>query len=523
MDPYDSFPYDSIAFPETHPANLAVLGRLFGLETTNPERCRVLELGCASGGNLIPMAWYLPRSEFLGIDLSRRQIEDGQAQVAELALSNIELRQGDILKLGEELGQFDYLIAHGVFSWVPEAVREHLLGLVPRLLAPAGLCYLSYNCLPGWRMRGMLRDILVYACRDATTPSARLDAAQSALQRIASAVEGLEALSARYLAEEIRNLRDSHPSYLFFEYLAEHNRAFLFSELASDFDRSGLRYLCDTDLRTLFPSTYGETVDRTLADIEDGFELEQWLDFVTNRNFRQSVLCRADARLEDEIDLARFASLSFCADLRPDGKPDLRRIEETAFATPGGNRLNVSHPLTKALISRLSALYPDCVPLDELMPEAARQVAAAGAGALASGVNDCLAELFSLYAHRAVTARPRPLRARVRDGKKPKVSPLAATQVRSGARRVATVHHGNLDLDSFATRLLLYLDGRHTPEQAAQRLAADVENGDLVPAEGAEPRQWTKERLSNRTDAAVRELLTLFGRHGVLEMEARAD
>ena len=71
MDPYDIFPYESIAFPETHPANLAVLGRLFGLDTADPEGCRVLELGCASGGNLVPMAWHLPHTRFLGVDLSR--------------------------------------------------------------------------------------------------------------------------------------------------------------------------------------------------------------------------------------------------------------------------------------------------------------------------------------------------------------------------------------------------------------------------------------------------------------------
>ncbi|MEW8014368.1 MAG: hypothetical protein AB2807_06165 [Candidatus Sedimenticola endophacoides] len=53
MDPYDQFFYESIPFPETHPRHLASLGRLFGLETADPERCRLLELGCASGGNLI--------------------------------------------------------------------------------------------------------------------------------------------------------------------------------------------------------------------------------------------------------------------------------------------------------------------------------------------------------------------------------------------------------------------------------------------------------------------------------------
>jgi methyltransferase-like protein/ubiquinone/menaquinone biosynthesis C-methylase UbiE len=517
MDPYDIFPYESIAFPETHPANMAVLGRLFGLNTADPESACVLELGCASGGNLIPMAWYQPHARFLGIDLSQRQIEDGRALIARLGLSNVELRQGDILDLDDGLGKFDYVIAHGIYSWVPPRVREHLLGLARGLLAPEGLFYVSYNTLPGWRMRGMLRDILLYACRDEATQAKRLESARAALRRIELAVNGLDALSARYLTEEIKNLRGSHPSYLYFEYLAQHNQAFLFSEFAADIERHGLRYLCDTDLRTLFPSTYGETVDSTLADIDDGIELEQWLDFVTNRNFRQSLLLRTDATLDDEIDLDRFATLSFSADLRIPEKPDLGRSKESAFVTPKGDSLEVSHPLTKALLIQLVIRYPDCLPLGELMPEATQQVAAAGGGELASQVNECLAELFSLFAHRAVSARPRPLRLNSRIAEKPRTSGLAAAQARSGARRIATVYHGNLDLDSFAAGLLAYLDGNHTLRQAAELLAADLKAGKLMPPEGKQPHQRSDDRLHERTLAAVENLCALFARYGVLE------
>ena len=523
MDPYDLFPYESIAFPETHPANLAVLGRLFGLQSVALEHCRVLELGCASGGNLIPMAWHLPHAKFLGIDLSRPQVENGQTLISELGLSHVELRQGDILALDEGLGEFDFVIAHGVYSWVPPAVREHLLSLVPRLLAPEGLFYVSYNALPGWRMRGMLRDILLYACREANTPTERLDAARAALERIESATAGLDALSARYLTEEIKNLRDAHPSYLFFEYLAEYNQAFLFSEFAADSERHGLRYICDTDLRTLFPSTYGEKVEGTLSDIEDGFELEQWLDFVTNRNFRQSLLCRGDAAIDDEIDLDRFAALSFGADLRISKKPDLKRTRNATFVNALGEQLTVSHPLTKALLSQLMSRYPDCVPLDELMPEAARLVAEAGGGRSATEVGECLAELFSLFAHRGVSARPGPLRLKRAAMEKPRASRLAAAQARAGAQRIATIHHGNLDLDTFAASLLLYLDGTHSAEQVARQLEKDLKAGTLMPPQGARPRQWSQERMHERTGAAVNNLLALFARHGVLEAQVLED
>ncbi|HSO79141.1 MAG TPA: class I SAM-dependent methyltransferase, partial [Chromatiaceae bacterium] len=268
MDDYDAFPYESIAFPETHPHHLAVLGRLLGLDTASPATARVLEIGCAGGGNLIPLALGLPGARCLGIDLSARQIAMGQDLVQTLGLANLELRQGDILDLDPSLGPFDYIIAHGVYSWIPDPVRDHLLRLASRLLAPAGIFYVSYNCLPGWRMRGMLRDILRYACRAAVTPTERIAAARAALDRLRASLQGLEAHSARYLLAEMAHLDQVHPSYLLFEYLAEHNQAFLFSDVAADAERAGLRYLCDTDPRTLFPSTYGEAVDQALAPIE---------------------------------------------------------------------------------------------------------------------------------------------------------------------------------------------------------------------------------------------------------------
>jgi methyltransferase-like protein len=406
---------------------------------------------------------------------------------------------------------------------VPPQVREHLLRLAGELLAPTGLFYVSFNTLPGWRMRGMLRDILLYACREADTPASKLDAARAALDRLGSAVDKLGALSARYLREEIASLRDAHPSYLLFEYLAEHNQAFLFSEFIADSERHALRYLCDTELRTLFPSTYGDAVEQALADIEDGIELEQWLDFVTNRNFRQSVLCRADAVMEDEIDLDRFAALAFCADLRAPKKPDLRYPKPSPFLTPSGLRLEVSHPLTKALLLQLSARYPDCLPLGDVLPEAARDVAAAGGGARGSEVQECLAELFSLFAHRGVGARSQPLRLTARDSGRPRASALALAQVAEGAQRIATLHHGNLDLDAFAARLLRYLDGTRTPEEAAERLAADLTAGDLMPPRGVQPKQWSRERLIERTRSAAADLISLFARHGVLKGELRSE
>ncbi|MES9961726.1 MAG: class I SAM-dependent methyltransferase, partial [Sedimenticola sp.] len=159
-DSYDAIPYESTPIPDTHPGHLACLARLYGIDSAPPSNCKVLEFGCASGGNLIPMAARLPDSYFLGIELSPEQAREGAARIAELGLTNCEIRQADILDLQDDGLRFDYIITHGVYSWSPPEVRKRIMELSSQLLSPRGVAYISYNSYPGWRMRGMLRDIL---------------------------------------------------------------------------------------------------------------------------------------------------------------------------------------------------------------------------------------------------------------------------------------------------------------------------------------------------------------------------
>jgi len=122
------------------------------------RKCRVLELACADGSNLIPMACALPESVFLGIDLSQRQVKAGQQTIAALGLTNIELRPLDIREVDESFGTFDYIIAHGIYSWVPADVQDRILEICRERLSENGVAYISYNTNPGWRMRGMMRE-----------------------------------------------------------------------------------------------------------------------------------------------------------------------------------------------------------------------------------------------------------------------------------------------------------------------------------------------------------------------------
>lgn len=150
---YDEIPYSDNCFPYTHPDHLATVATFHGLTPPPVRNCRVLELGCARGGNIIPMALGLPEGRFLGIDLSSRQIAEGRSIIEKLGLQNIDLQTLGITDIGENSGLFDYIVCHGVYSWVPDQVRDKILAICSENLAPSGVAYVSYNTYPGWHER----------------------------------------------------------------------------------------------------------------------------------------------------------------------------------------------------------------------------------------------------------------------------------------------------------------------------------------------------------------------------------
>ncbi|HEY0635740.1 MAG TPA: class I SAM-dependent methyltransferase, partial [Gammaproteobacteria bacterium] len=358
-DSYDAIPYDSTPFADSHPNHLCVLGRLFGLATPAPETARILELGCASGGNIIPLAYYLPKTQIVGIELSTGQVAVAQQLIGHLGLRNIEVRQGDIMALGDELGEFDYIIAHGVYSWVPEAVRSRILELCRKHLSPHGVAYLSYNTLPGWRMRGTLRDMLLHHTRTGTSPRERLALAYQLFDLLEQALVHDEALPARYLRSEIAGLRKSHPSYLYHEYLEEINQPFLFSAFVADANRHGLNYLSDVELANDIPSTLGGAAAEALASIDGLIEQGQYGDFIANRTFRRSLVVHAEAPLHRELSLQQLANFAYSAHLVADKGEQYRVPRSQSFRSATGQRFEVEHPLTKAALTHLAEHYPD--------------------------------------------------------------------------------------------------------------------------------------------------------------------
>lgn len=292
---YDAVPYESKSFVETHPDHLATIARLFGLEPPAIDRCRVLELGCSHGSNLIPMASAWPGSAFVGIDLSAQQIAEGQKTAAQRGLINIELKVLNILDVDENLGRFDYVICHGVYSWVPPTVQEKIFDICARQLAPQGIAFISYNTYPGWYIKKVVRDMIAYHARQFAEPLEQVRQARWFLEYLARSV--LSDSSSTYennLRSAAVVFRELSDSYLLHEFLDEFVQPLYFHEFVSRAASWKLRYFADARIPPMYSEGLSPEAIQTLRQLTpDPVRAEQYLDFLRRRSFRRSLLCHA--------------------------------------------------------------------------------------------------------------------------------------------------------------------------------------------------------------------------------------
>jgi methyltransferase-like protein/2-polyprenyl-3-methyl-5-hydroxy-6-metoxy-1,4-benzoquinol methylase len=364
---YDAVAYESWEHYHAHPDRIAVTATLRGLVPPPVNNCRVLEIACARGGNLLPMAEQMPASRFVGIDLSPRQIESGSALVRELGLTNIELRCQDLMDFPENAGTFDYIIAHGFYSWVPELVRKQLMTVCRRHLADNGLAFISYNTFPGWRGKGAIRDMMLYHARNATDPAERVKRGREIVQLVAE--HTLQKASYKSMVSEYsQSISNDIDSHLLHDYMEVINEAVYFRDFVSEAQAHGLAHVGDAnpedDYWDRIPAPLRDSLSKMSADI---VERDQYMDFLTNRMFRRSILCRAEAALgtpQAAANQIRKLYIASCPTEKPAGANAAGK-PLTQFGTEH-NRVQLSDPRPIAAMRHLRGAWPSAVPFSDL-------------------------------------------------------------------------------------------------------------------------------------------------------------
>ena len=480
-NPYDQIPYTSYPFAQTHPSRLATLATLHGLTATPITKCRVLEVGCGDGANLIPMALGLPESHFVGFDLASKPVQQGQQIISDLGLTNIELRQADLLEFTDQ--PFDYIITHGLYAWVPQVVQDGLLALCNRLLTPNGIAYISYNAYPGCHLREMTREMMLFHIRGNEDPRECMNQGLSLLKFIlskySSTQEAREDLYGAVVYEQFDMLsRHRHREQVYHDHLSPHYRPAYFFQFAAHAAQHDLQYLSEAAFSDMQDHHFPPAVCELLAQFDDDHIVhkEQYLDFLKGRSFRQTLLCRHNLSIRRDVNADQIKTFYFASEIEAtSAQPDLSDKVVEEFKGPNGAQLQTDFPLAKAALLVLKDAWPRLLDWNELETAAVARLSQAEsvtAGDLLVLTEIMLAAYRSgvveLYSHRPtmqleVTARP--------------VANRLARWQAQHSEVVTNLLHTSVILENELSRqLLLLMDGTRDHMSLCEGLTAVMES-----------------------------------------------
>lgn len=478
---YNEMPYNSYPFDYNRPESLHGLMHLFGIKSPALEKTRILEMGCADGGNLLKFAVDFPKAEIVGIDLSEKQIQLGQKRIKDMGLKNYQLKHMSITDLDESMGKFDYIICHGVYSWVPDFVQESILSNCGKLLSDTGAAFVSYNTLPGWNMNKTIRDLMIYHSRNFENVKDRVEQARLALDFVCDTLKDADTPYAKFLRKTANDLRLKEDHYLRHEFLADENSPCYFHEFITDIAKHDLAYVGDTDYQRMNVQNLPEKASELLSQVTDITRTEQYTDFIMNSTFRCSVLCKKDNVVNRNISTERLKQFVFSSNmncLEEYTDSDILSDKILSFSKKEDENLKLStgSPEQKAIITTLMAqklpISYDAIvekthgKFNNLDKNIIEQNLAASIGRL---IFTRHIEFFS-YAPNYVTE--------ISD--KPKIHDVNLYRFKNNIPSrmcwVTSSINRTLVLDATFVHFLEFFDGKHTADQITEEMRKLIEN-----------------------------------------------
>jgi SAM-dependent methyltransferase len=432
---YDRVQYPTAPLATGRVEHLSAIAVANGIPAASPDRCRFLEIGCGTGWHLIALAFAHPESEFVGIDLAASAIAAGQRIIAANGLSNVRLLHYDLTEIGDSFGEFDYILAHGLYTWIPEPVARRLLEVIAERLAPNGTACVSYNITPYSRLRNMMREIAQYhfSAWPEDTSAGRALELFDFLSR-ASRRSNIVQLAA---ADERKKAAQSGLGYASHDVLGEVFRLISYSDFARSAAACGLQPFDEAGF-TARESLLKEETLRTLRGRKlDPVRYQQYLDYLEIGAFRRTLLCHAGLeRGEERIPLERFHAAAQL-ELRSE------KGQTAVVRRDGGNLLTSDRKLILAL-ERLTAAWPGSVP------------------SAALGLDH--SQIWALYRNGFLMLQQSPSTAAMPGGR-PLAQRLVRAQLAAGQEFVHNPYHQAIRLEPPANRLVAWCDGSHTREE----------------------------------------------------------
>jgi methyltransferase-like protein/2-polyprenyl-3-methyl-5-hydroxy-6-metoxy-1,4-benzoquinol methylase len=508
---YDKVPYESFPYSNTDPEHLYTIARLFEMNAVNPKKSRVLELGCASGGNLIPMAIKYPNSEFVGVDYSSVQIDLAKKHKEKLGLKNIEFKELSIADIDAKFGKFDYIVVHGILSWVPKNIQDKILEICDKNLNENGISYVSYNTLPGWNMVKSIREMMLYHTAKFENPADKIREARLLLEFVKNGNgQNVDNAYVKSIQSEIDTLKTCSDSYLMHDHLEENNEPFYFHDIMAKADKNNLQYLGDSSIATMFIGNFPKETSEVLKKVgNDIVRAEQYMDFIRNRRFRSTLFCKKTAKINRNVKGERLKDFYITTKARITSDPkdiDMSSKINAEFQAENGTKFNITD---KYLLTALLYLAEKnvAVQVKELLAEVKNRL-----GSLAKDnkfeeglLNDFLILLFS---GRAEISSFEPAYVTT-ISEKPKTSDLIRYQA-TYASWVTNQLSSRINVDLFGRVLVKYLDGGNNFDAIVEKMVKHVVNDEIAINENGQKitdKKQIEEKIKSLTDVTLKKMV----------------
>jgi methyltransferase-like protein/2-polyprenyl-3-methyl-5-hydroxy-6-metoxy-1,4-benzoquinol methylase len=472
--PYDDIRYPARSFEYTHPNRLASIAALYGMKPASIRHCRVLELGCGVGGNIVPMAYQYPESEFVGIDLSASAIAQGQKGIDALGLPNITMRHLDILDVDDSLGGFDYIITHGVYSWVPANVRDKILDISRRHLNPHGVSYVSYNAHPYSRLRDMVRDMMLFHTGQINAPAEKVAQARAIAKFVTDGTpeDTVHGQVMRYQYKRIERVVDQ---VLFHDDLNAASEAFLLHQVVEAAAQHDLQYLGDVDFARQDLTPYTDDVRAVLASFPpDALVVkDQYQDFLDGAGFRRTLFCHDAIKLQRTVATDFIKPFFLSAPMKAKSEPSLADDTPVTFDASYNTELTATDPLFKTACLSLGQAWPSTMAFNEVVDEAfARLNQATDAVPRTEGAVENLTIQLSDAARRGViNFRFDRTDVVTTISERPEASPVARYQALNETLVTNLLHCLVVMENEMSRRFLTKIDGTRTIDELAAEMA----------------------------------------------------
>jgi methyltransferase-like protein/cyclopropane fatty-acyl-phospholipid synthase-like methyltransferase len=513
---YDVTQYTSHPYAQSHPEHLSLLGEMFGLKPKPWKKARILELGCAAGGNIIPLAMEAPEAEIVGIDLSKLQIDDGQIQVKELGLTNVKLEHRSIMDINKDDGLFDYVIAHGVWSWVPEAVRQQIFGIIRNNMSDQGVAYVSYNTFPGWNMVLNVRDMMKFHALGFATHAEKAQQARLLLKFVVDGLQNDTSPYANFLRNEIQLISKQTDNYILHEYLEEENHPVYFHQFIDQAQKFDLSYLSDTYLPDMFAYNLPEQFAKEIGKIENIIRANQYIDFIKNRRFRCTLLSHNHNKINRQLSFDKIKDYYFTYSGSKTPNIDEKTLDE---GTPMGFgnglvTLTVKSKISKTAMWLLQNQKGKPLTFKALCQMTMRQMNSKNFTEVQNHlINDL--NMLRLILGGLVTLHSSEGNYTITLKDTPKVSKLASYQIQK-RHYVTNQRHQLVALTPVEQSLIKEIDGKQTISQISEKLTNLVLNGEIKIQREDGTQITDNEDIKRRMPALCEDLLEKFAEHALL-------